>query len=87
MLELHFTAIGQHESIAEEERLHVSDHLSWQEQLSLAVRAWPCGGDFQPSSFMRDARNFVSIAEDDGAVVVDLPDFQDFADAGAVRRY
>src|SRR5206468_3126920 len=86
VLELHFAAVGQHESITEEERMHVAHDLSWQEKLSLAVRAWRCGGNFQPTSFMRDARNFVSIAKDDGAVVVDPADFQDFPNAGAVRR-
>jgi hypothetical protein len=87
VLELHFAALGEHESIAEEERMYVSDDLSWQEKLSLAVRAWRCRCDFQPTSFMRDARDLVSIAEDDGAVVVEPADFQDFPDASAVRPY
>jgi hypothetical protein len=37
--EVYFAAIGQRESIAEEEGVRVSDNLSGQDKLDLAVRA------------------------------------------------
>src|SRR5262245_21723290 len=67
--------------------MHVSDDLSRQEQIDLAVRARRCRQDLQPTSRMRDARDLLSIAEDDGAVVFEPENFQDLSDAGAVRRY
>src|SRR5215831_12724320 len=38
--EAHGAATGQHESIAKEERVRISDDLSGQEKIDLAVRAW-----------------------------------------------
>jgi hypothetical protein len=81
--EAHCAATRHHESIAEEEGMLVSDDLPGQEKVDLAVRSWGCRRDFQPTSRMRDARDLLLIAEDDGAVVVEPDDFQDLSDAGA----
>jgi len=59
--EVYFAAIGQRESIAQEEGVRVSDNLSWQEKLDLAVWAWGCRRDLQPTSVMRDARDRLSV--------------------------
>src|SRR5262249_7788777 len=86
MSETHSGATWKLESVAEEERARVSDGLSRQEQVDLGMRARGGRHDLQPTSSMRDARDLLPIAEDDGPMVVEPDDLHDLADAGGVRR-
>src|SRR5262249_610285 len=81
----HPLATRQLESIAEEERVRVSNDLSRQEQVQLRVWIARSGHDLHPPSRMWDARDFLPIAEDDGPVLLEPDDFHDLADAGGMR--
>jgi len=62
----------------------ITEDLAGQEQVDLGVRAGRCRHDLQPASGMGDARDFPSVAEDDGAVMIEPDDLQDLAGASKV---
>ena len=85
--EAHLGAARQLEAIDEKERTRVSNDLSGQEKVDLAVRRRRRRHDFEPASFVRDASNLPPFTEQDSPVVVGPEYLHDLARAGGVNRY
>src|SRR5712691_7925797 len=85
--EAHLGAARQLEAIDEKERTLVSNDMSGQEKVDLAVRSRCRRHDFEPTSSVRDASNLPAFTEQDSPVVVGPEYLHDLARAGGVNRY